>query len=282
MKDYLNYTGKVCVVTGAASGMGKATTELLVDLGAEVYALDLMEPTTTGIKEFIKVNLGDKDSIDLAFAKLPNEMDCFFGIAGVSGVKTDYITTMTINYIANKYMTEEYLYERMKPGGAVAFIASTAAFSWEKEEHRNALRPIVESKGWEGTLNALKGLNQDHLPGGMAYMVSKRALNYFIATSVSEFAKKKVRINSVMPAATQTGLTKEFEILSGGGLENAIGYSNRLAEAREMAAPIVFLNSDMASFISGTFLNVDYGQYVQIVLGEVPDYGQNPSLVGID
>lgn len=43
MKDYLGYTGKVCVVTGAASGMGKATAEMLVDLGAMVYALDWAE-----------------------------------------------------------------------------------------------------------------------------------------------------------------------------------------------------------------------------------------------
>ena len=36
MKDYFGYSGKVCVVTGAASGMGKATAEMLVDLGAQV------------------------------------------------------------------------------------------------------------------------------------------------------------------------------------------------------------------------------------------------------
>ena len=41
MADVLGYSGKVCVITGAASGMGAAATELLLQLGAEVHALDI-------------------------------------------------------------------------------------------------------------------------------------------------------------------------------------------------------------------------------------------------
>ena len=43
MRDILNYQGKVCVVTGAASGMGGACAEILVDLGAEVIGLDVQD-----------------------------------------------------------------------------------------------------------------------------------------------------------------------------------------------------------------------------------------------
>ena len=53
MKNYFGYTDKVCVVTGASSGMGKATTEMLVDLGAKVYAIDLNPCPVEGITEFI-------------------------------------------------------------------------------------------------------------------------------------------------------------------------------------------------------------------------------------
>ncbi|MCD7808355.1 MAG: hypothetical protein LUH02_03355 [Erysipelotrichaceae bacterium] len=53
MKDYFNYEGKVCVVIGASSGMGKATVEFLVELGAIVYALDIQPVEVKGIKEYI-------------------------------------------------------------------------------------------------------------------------------------------------------------------------------------------------------------------------------------
>ena len=89
----LGYKGKVCVVTGASSGMGRATVELLVAMGAEVYALQRRDCDVPGIQKSIATNLSDKDSIDAAFAQLPKHIDCFFGVAGLSGAKTDYMTT---------------------------------------------------------------------------------------------------------------------------------------------------------------------------------------------
>ena len=49
MRDYFGYNGKTVVVTGVASGMGKATAEMLVELGANVYALDWAEVQVEGI-----------------------------------------------------------------------------------------------------------------------------------------------------------------------------------------------------------------------------------------
>ena len=273
MKDYFGYENKVCVVTGASSGMGKATAEMLVDLGAQVYALDIVESTSEGLTKFIQVSLGEKESIDQAFAQIPDEIDSFFGIAGVAGVRQDFNTTVTINYIANKYITETYLLERMKPGGAISFITSTAGWNWEKQEYREELQSIINRNDWEESVAALEALDQNSKPGGLGYTLSKRALNYYIASIVPDFAVKKVRVNGVLPAATQTGLTDEFAILSGGkeNLMNSVGLAGRIAESREMAEPLVFLNSNMASFISGVLLNVDYGQYTQTILGAIPN-----------
>jgi NAD(P)-dependent dehydrogenase (short-subunit alcohol dehydrogenase family) len=273
MKDYFGFKDQVCVVTGAASGMGKATTEMLVDLGADVYALDVMEATTPGIKAFIKVSLGGKDSIDQAFKQLPDQIDKFFGIAGVSGVKTDFNTTFTINFIANKYITEEYLTSRMKPGGAIAFISSSGGLRWEKPDILAELTSVVESKGWDGTLEALNALNQQTTPGPLGYMFSKRALNYYVATIVSQFGQSHVRVNAVLPAATQSGLTNEFAAMKGGmdKFLESTGFAGRLAESKEMAEPIVFLNSNLASYISGVLLDVDFGLNILPVAGLKPD-----------
>ena len=152
MKDYLGYQGKTCVVTGAASGMGKATCEMLLDLGAKVYAMDIAE-ITLPVEKSIKVNLGDKASIDEAFTQLPDHIDRFFGIAGVSGVKTDFKTTVAINFVGHKYIIADYLTQRMQDGGAIALMGSLGGTGWL--ETREELTPLVEAQGYEATMQVL-------------------------------------------------------------------------------------------------------------------------------
>jgi NAD(P)-dependent dehydrogenase (short-subunit alcohol dehydrogenase family) len=78
-----------------------------------------------------------------------------------------------------------------------------------------------------------------------------------------------------MPAQTLTGLTDDFVAMKGGDVEKtystANGYADRFAEAREMAEPMVFLNSDLASFISGQILSVDFGKDADVLIGKIPD-----------
>ena len=259
MKDYFGYADKVRVITGAASGMGKAATEMLVDLGARVYALDMNEVAIPGIAQFIKVNLGEKASIDEAFKQLPERIDRFFGVAGLSGVKTDYHVTVTVNFIANKYMTEEYLDKRVVPGGAIAYITSTGGVNWEKYQWE--YKKLLNADGWEAMTQELHKLAPADGFRPFAYVLSKRVMNAYAASKVVHFAKKNIRINCVLPASTNTGMKGEFAQLVGGeaNLIKQSGIAGRLAESREMAEPLVFLNSGMASFLTGTRLLVDYG-----------------------
>lgn len=265
MKDYLEYTGKVCVVTGAASGMGKATAQILVDLGAEVYGLDYVEAVVPGLAKSLKVNLAVRDEIDTVMAEVPAKIDAFFGIAGVSGDRHDFTTTLIINFLANKYISETYLPDRVVEGGAIAYITSTGGLNWEK--HREEIQELTEAEGWDATVAAIHDLGMDDAPGPAAYGISKRAMNLYTALVAPTFAQRKVRVNAVMPASTDTGLTDDFA-KAVGGMDNLIGYAGfagRLAESREMAEPLVFLNSPMASFISGVVLPVDYaGRTVQL------------------
>lgn len=257
MKNYFGYEGKICVVTGASSGMGKATVEMLVDLGANVYALDLNPCTINGIKEFIKCDLANKKEIDEAFKKIPEHIDSFFGVAGLSGAKTDYRTTFDCNYTSNMYITLNYLKNRMSKGGSIVYCTSTAGLEWKR--FKKEQNKVVHAKTWEEVEEVTRKLASS-APATFAYMYSKRCLSQFACEQAVEFAKLGIRINNVLPASTDTGMKQEFQDMIGSekGLIEQAGLAGRLATPEEMAYPMVFLNSEMSSFISGLDMVVDY------------------------
>ena len=256
MKDYFGYKDKVCVVTGASSGMGKSTVEMLVDLGASCYAVDLNPCDVKGITEFIKCDLSKKEEIDNLFSKLPEHIDCFFGVAGLSGSKTDYMTTFNCNYTANFYITEEYLTKRMTKGGSIVYVTSTAGLNWK--EFRKEQSKVVQAKTWEEIESVVEPLAKIS-PSTFAYMYSKRCLSEYACEASIKLGKQGIRVNNVMPGSTDTGMKDEFEKMAGGeeALLAETGVAHRLATSEEMAGPIVFLGSSMASFISGVDLCVD-------------------------
>ena len=267
MKDYFGYKDKICVVTGASSGMGEATVKMLVDLGAKVYAIDINECRVDWITKFIKCDLSKKEDIDKAFLDIPEHIDSFFGVAGLSGSKTDYRTTFDCNYTANMYITLNYLKNRMSKGGSIVYCTSTAGLEWKK--FKKEQNKVVNCKTWEEVQSATKKL-ADNAPSTFAYMYSKRCLSHFACIQSVEFGKMGVRVNNVLPGSTNTGMKQEFQDMVGSeeGLIAQAGLAGRLATSEEMAYPMVFLNSDMASFVSGLDMVVDYTDTCLKVLGK--------------
>ncbi len=265
MKDYLNYKDKICVVTGASSGIGLATTEILVDLGAKVYALDI-KPTPLKEVTYLEVDLNSKESIDKAFSKLPNRIDAFFGVAGLSGARSNYYKTFTVNFIANKYITDFYLKGGMMQSGAICYVTSTAGLYWDK--YAKEFEDFILSSTWEDMIEVLHKQAKADTIGVMTYPLSKRAMNYYMAKTAIELGKAGIRVNALLPGSTDTGMTKEFEVEAGGNeaLISETGLAHRLATPEEMALPLVFLNSSMAGFITGLPLIVDYGNDALIKL----------------
>ena len=266
MKDYFGYNNKICVVTGAASGIGKATVNLLLELGAKVYALDIVKTPLTGVEKYIEVDLSDKDSIDKAMEQVPTHIDSFFGVAGLSGARTNYYKTFTVNYIANKYITEEYLKNRMTYGGSISYVTSTGGLYWEKYAHE--YENFTKAKTWDEMITALHKQAKENTLGLMAYPLSKRALNHYMSELAIELGPKKIRVNALLPGSTDTGMKEEFEVEAGGkdALIAETGTALRLAKPEEMAYPLIFLNSDMASFITGLPLIVDSGTNAMVNL----------------
>ena len=118
-----------------------------------------------------------------------------------------------------------------------------------------------------GIMTALGKLPQI-APANFAYIFAKRCVSQFAAEQAVELGKRGIRVNNVMPGSTQTGMKDEFEKLAGGkeALLAETGVAHRLAAPEEMAAPIVFLGSDMCSFVSGVDLCVDSADRTMKVL----------------
>lgn len=266
MRDYLNYQGKVCVVTGAATGMGRACIERLVDLGAVVYALDWVYVDALGIEKYIYVDMGNKDSIDACFAQLPETIDKFFGFAGVSGERNTAKKTIEINFLGNKYAMEEYLSKRMSAGGAIVIVTSVGGNRWYVSPNIEELEPLVNTSTWDEAEKVLDVICED-LPVGQAYTYSKRAMTYFTMKFALEMMPRQIRVNAIKPGNALTCLTEQFMSrwvrLNPGKTEadyHAWCGHPQLGGGTpsQMAEPCIFLNSDMASFISGAELLVDY------------------------
>lgn len=267
MQDYFGYNDKVCVVTGSASGMGKAVCEILIELGAKVYGLDRNELQIKGMEKFIQCDLSSKQSIDDAFKAIPEKIDCYFGVAGLSGAKTGYWTTFTVNFIANKYITDIYLDKRMDKGGAILYVTSCGGLMWEKWQKE--YKKVMKCKTWDEMVKFMKKVSPKDGVGIMAYTLSKRAMNYYTSLKAVEYGKRGIRVNAVLPGSTDTGMKAEFEKMAGGEekLLKENGAIGRLATSEEMAQPIVYLNSDMAGFVSGLMFIADMGHNCEKVLG---------------
>lgn len=265
MKDFFNYQGKICVVTGSSNGMGLATAKMLVELGADVYGVSRSVTKVDGVKASVLCDLSKKDQIDAAFAQLPDHIDCFFGVAGLSGSKTDYVTTFNCDFTANKYITQKYLTKRMSKGGSITYVSSTAGLNWE--QHMKEQNKVVHAPTWEATEQALGKLPQT-APSTFAYIFAKRCMSQYAAEQALALGKLGIRVNNVMPGSTATGMKDEFEKMAGGkeALLNETGVAHRLASPEEMAGPIVFLGSDLCSFVSGVDFCVDSADRTQKVL----------------
>ena len=129
LKKLFGYEGKSVVITGAASGMSRSATELLLELGANVYAIDV-NPIDLPVKKAYHADLSDKEQIDKVISSLPKKIDVLFLCHGIAGFKGRELLVQKVNFYSQKYMTEQLL-DRISDHGSVTFIASVGGFGWQ-------------------------------------------------------------------------------------------------------------------------------------------------------
>lgn len=264
MRDILGYSGKVVAVTGAATGMGAATARTLVDLGAEVHALDVA-PIEAPVKQAIAVDLRDAASIDAAVAKLPAQVDRLFNCAGLPGPPFPNLDTTLVNFVGLRALTEAVL-PRIPKGGAVASITSVGGMGWQKNlENVKALCATPDFAAGRAWLEA----NADKNNG---YLFSKQCIIWYTKTRAVELVAREIRMNCLSPAPTDTPMLPSFhQQVSKDFIEqHFLAPIGRNATPEEMAEPLILLNADAARFVSGVNLFVDYGYVAAVEVGAKP------------
>lgn len=155
----------------------------------------------------------------------------------------------------------------MDKGGAILYVTSCGGLMWEKWQKE--YKKIMKCRTWEEMIRFMKKVSPKDGVGIMAYTLSKRAMNYYASLKAVEYGKRGIRVNALLPGSTDTGMKAEFEKMAGGKekLLKENGAIGRLATSEEMAQPIVYLNSDMAGFVSGLMFIADMGHNCEKVLG---------------
>lgn len=250
MSDFLDFSGKKVLVTGAAGGMGQAVCALLASRGAQVVLLDLNEEQLSDACQkldgnghcYYVCNLAQIENIEGLIGQITQEqgpVDGFVHCAGIANVrplkmsKYSYmLDVMNVNYFSFVEIVRCITKRKaFNPGLSIVGICSIGAFYGA--------------------------------PTKTAYSSSKAAMYAAVKCMAVELADKGVRANVVAPGSTRTNMMEQAEEYSAG----TDSYKQKLSrqylgicEPEDIANSIAFLLSDKARMITGTCLTVDGGK----------------------
>ena len=245
--------GKAAIVTGAASGIGRASVLAFTREGARVLAVDRepegLEETVTQVKREGGTTLahvadaGDEEAVKATVARAIDAfgaIDAIYANAGISGGMTPlfeqtvelWMETLRVNLIGPFLAIKHGAPPMIARGrGSIVLTASVAAL------RANA--------------------------GGAPYGASKAGVISLAQSAANSLAGTGVRVNAICPGLIETGMTKPiFDRARERGTDHKIGQLNPLRRAgrpEEIAAMALFLASDESSYVDGQAFPVDGG-----------------------
>jgi meso-butanediol dehydrogenase / (S,S)-butanediol dehydrogenase / diacetyl reductase len=260
MKGKQRLEDKTALITGAASGIGRATAILFAREGAKLVLADVEE---IGLKETLAAvqEAGGEAVIERVDVSVEQEVQDLIAL----GLSTYGRIDILIN---NAGIT-----------GRMAGLEEQDGEDWKKVLGVNLLGAVYGTKhvarhmqerrsGAIVNTASVAGIRSG--AGGNAYSASKAALINFTQTAACDLGGSNVRVNAVCPGLIETGMTKPvFDYARSSGKEGKLGSRcelRRYGRPEEIAAAILFLASDEASFITGQALAVDGGNTASLNL----------------
>jgi NAD(P)-dependent dehydrogenase (short-subunit alcohol dehydrogenase family) len=230
--------GKVAIVTGAASGIGKAAAALFRAEGAQVIAADLAE--AEGVTAADAGAEADVVRLVETAVREHGGLDIFFANAGISG-------------------------------GLASIFEQTPA-DWEAILRTNLIGPFLAIKHAVPAIKArgggsivctasVAGIRAG--AGGPAYSASKAGVINLVKVAATQLAGANIRVNAICPGLIETGMTKGiYDNARAAGRADMLGHLNptkRGGEPEEIARAALFLASNESSYVNGHALVVDGG-----------------------
>ncbi len=239
--------GKVAIITGATSGMGRDTAYVFAEEGAKVVITGRDEERAKAVVDAIKAkggeasyviaDLSDRQSVDQVVDKTLERygtVDILFNNAGLLSIKG----TMDISI-------EEW--------DKIMQVNMTAALMLSQK-----VAPVMKAKGKGTIINTGSVAGTAARWGAVAYCTSKHAMNGLTKALARELGPE-IRVNAILPGAIVTAMLDSV-----GGEAAAEGMKQmsplkRIGQGREIGTAALFLATDDSSFITGQLLRVDGG-----------------------
>jgi len=247
---------KTVIVTGAASGIGAATAELLASQGAKVISVDIHRPANI-VGDFIQADLADKASIDRLVAALPEGAHGLANIAGLPPTRPPE-DVLAVNLVGLKYLTTR-LIPKMATGASIVNLASLAGLGWA-----DAKEAIEASNALDfGDLRAF--CKAYDIVGARSYFFSKEALIVWTMQNRWTWRERGIRMNAVSPGPVETPILKDFLETLGARAEEDMRTMDRAGRPADIAPVVAFLLSDGSAWIRGTNIPADGGMHANVL-----------------
>jgi NAD(P)-dependent dehydrogenase (short-subunit alcohol dehydrogenase family) len=245
--------GKRVIVTGAGSGIGRATARLYAHEGASVVVADLSEEALEETRKLIaaeggkvsarRIDAGVEVDVRALVEQAVSELgglDVFYANAGISGT----------HWLISDTSVEEFQ-ETLRVNLIGPFLAIKYA---SPEMTRQGKGSIICTASVAGIRSGA---------GPVAYSASKAGVINLVQVAANQLRGTGVRVNAICPGLIETGMTKPmFDYARSTGKEHRVGQLNALVRAGrpdEIASAALFLASDDASYVTGHALTVDGG-----------------------